>query len=102
MALEFTEYMLPKVEYGVQPDVPYGIELATQSIAIGGGSVQSAAFDAKTRLIVVTKIDADARIAIGPNPAAVAGGLGQTRYLKAGSEYAFAVDGGQKLAVINA
>jgi hypothetical protein len=71
-------------------------------VAIGGSSAQSAAFNDRTNVIVITKIDADARIAFGGNPTAVAGGTGQTRYVKAGNEYAFQVEPGQKIAVINA
>jgi hypothetical protein len=102
MPLEFSEYTYAKPRYGSQPQVPQGGEIANQSIAIGAGSLQSAAFNARTDLVVVTKVDADARIAFGTNPTAVAAGAGQTRYLKAGNEYAFAVEPGTKLAVINA
>lgn len=102
MPLEFSEYKLAKTRYGALPQVPQGGEIANQVLAIGAGSVQSAPFNAGTDLIVVSKIDADARVAIGVNPTAVVSGGGQTRYLKAGNEYAFQVEGGQKLAVINA
>lgn len=102
MSLEFSEYRIAKTRYGALPQLPQAGEVANQVLAIGGASVQSAAFNAATDLIVITKIDADARVAFGPNPTAVAGGAGQTRYLKAGNEYAFAVEPGSKLAVINA
>jgi hypothetical protein len=102
MALEFSEYVLAKTRYGAMPQLVQGQEVANQSLAIGAGSVSSNAFNARTDVVVVTKIDADARIAIGAAPTAVSAGVGQTRYLKAGSEYAFAVEPGQKLAAIQA
>jgi hypothetical protein len=102
MPLEFSEYSIAKTRYGALPQLTLGVELANQSIAIGGASVQSAAFGAATNVVVVTKIDADARIAIGAAPLAKSAGAGQTRYLKAGNEYAFQVEPGQILAVIQA
>lgn len=103
MPLEFTEYRFPKLRGGTLPQVPFGPKLATQVVAIGAGNLQSAAFQASTELVVITKVDADARIEIGANPVAVAGS-GNSRYVKTGSEYAFAVEPGQghKLGVINA
>lgn len=102
MALEFSEYRLAKSRYGALPQLPQGGEIANQSVAIGAVSAASAAFNAATDMIVITKVDADCRIAIGAVPVAVIGGVGQTRFLRAGSEYAFQVEGGQKLAVIQA
>lgn len=101
MPLEFTEYRLARGVGGAMPQIPQGQELATQSIAIGGVNALSAPFNAKTDFIVISKVDADARIAFGQNPVAVAG-AGGARYVKAGSEYAFTVDPGTKLGVINA
>jgi hypothetical protein len=102
MALEFSEHRFAKNRYGAMPQLPQGGEVANQSLAIGAASVQSAAFNANTDLIVITKVDADCRIAVGPNPVAVTTGAGQTRLLRAGSEYSFAVEPGAKLAVIQA
>lgn len=102
MPLEFSEYTYPKLRYGAMAQLPQGGEVANQSIAIGGASTQSAAFNARTDCIVITKVDVDARIAIGPNPTAVIGGAGQTRFLRSGNEYSFAVNPGDKLAVITA
>lgn len=102
MPLEFSEYVLAKRRYGTMPQLVQGQEVANQSIAIGAGSIPSAAFNARTDVVVVTKIDADARIAIGAAPVAVSNGPGQTRYLKAGNEYAFSVEPGMKIAVIQA
>lgn len=100
MSLEFTEYALAQAKDGKWPQVPPGAENATQTIAVGAASAQSNAFNGNTTLIVVSKIDADTRIAIGANPVAVTTGAGQTRFLKAGSEYAFRVNPGDKLAAI--
>lgn len=102
MALEFTEYLHARRELAAQAQMVDGRELATQSVAIGGVSTPSAAFTDKTRAIVLSKIDVDCRIAIGKNPVAVSAGVGQTRFLKAGAEYAFDVQPGDKLAVITA
>lgn len=103
MPLEFTEYKFAKPRGGQLPQVPYGIKIATQVVAIGAGNLQSNPFNDRTELVVITKIDADARIEIGLNPVAVAGS-GNSRYVKTGNEYAFAVDAGQqhKIGVINA
>lgn len=105
MPLEFSEYPLAKGRYGALAQLPQGGEIANQSLAIGGASVASAAFNARTDLIVVSKVDVDCRIAIGrpggtADPVAVTTGAGQTRFLRAGSEYAFQVQPGDKLAVI--
>lgn len=101
MPLEFTEYRFAKALQGALPQMPYGEKVATQTLAIGVGNIQSAAFNDRTQLIVVTKVDADCRIEIGANPVAVAG-AGNGRFLKTASEYAFAVTPGHKLGVINA
>lgn len=98
MPLEFSEYRAAKNRYGAMPQMPRGGENATQSIAIGAASGQSAAFNAATDMIVISKIDANCRIAVGANPVASAA----TRYLAAGGEYAFSVEPGDKLAVIAA
>jgi hypothetical protein len=106
MPLEFSEYVLAKTKYGAMPQLVQGQEIANQAVAIGATSAVSAAFNARTHAIVISKVDADARIAIGlpggSDPVAVSAGAGQTRYLKTGNEYAFAVEPGQKIAVIQA
>lgn len=106
MPLEFSEYRLAKGRYGALPQVPQGGEIANQSLAIGVGSVVSAAFNAATDLIVISKVDQDCRIKIGlpagADPVAVTTGAGQTRFLRAGSEYCLQVQPGDKLAVIQA
>lgn len=69
--------------------------IAEQTVAIGGGSVQSAAFNNGTTFIRV-HTDAICSILIGENPTAVATkcrmAAGQTEY--------FAVRAGHKIAVI--
>jgi hypothetical protein len=107
---EFSEYHLPRgSEYQQLPQMCDCYEQANQSIAIGGASVQSAAFGPKTQNIVVSQITADCRVKIGPStdnagagPIAVSAGVGQTRFLKAGNEYAFRVHPGEFIAVIQA
>lgn len=102
MPLEFTEYLYAKSIYGAQPQVPMGQEIDTQVVAIGAGSVASGPFNSRTELIVISKVDADCRIAFGADPAADAAEPGMSRYLKAGNEYAFDVEPGDRLAVIAA
>lgn len=102
MPLEFTEYRYPKALYGALPQLPMGQEIETQVVAIGAGSVQSEPFAERTELIVISKVDADCRIAIGDAPVADNAEPGVSRFIKAGSEYSFDVEAGQRLAVIAA
>lgn len=102
MPLEFTEYRYAPMRHGTAPQVPMGQEIETQSVAIGVASEQSAAFNERTELIVISKVDADCRIAIGVNPVADNAEPGMTRFLKSGNEYAFDVEPGDKIAVIQA
>lgn len=102
MPLEFTEYSYARSRYGALPQIPIGPEHETQVVAIGAGSAASEPFNERTELIVITKVDADCRIAIGAEPTADNAEPGMTRFLRAGSEYSFDVDGGHKLAVIAA
>lgn len=80
---------------GDQSQLPMMPPLAEQTVAIGGGSVQSSAFNAKTSFIRV-HTDAICSIAIGTSPTASATTMrfaaGQTEYL--------AVGPAQKIAVI--
>lgn len=70
---------------------------AVQEVAIGGSSVQSSAFAADTRFIIVTSTE-NCLIAIGENPtAAAAGGIP----LPAWTQRPFLVKPGDKLAVRN-
>lgn len=72
-----------------------GSPVASQTVAIGAGSVQSAAFNAATNFIRV-HTDVICSIAIGANPTASAV---LTRLAANQTEY-FGVAAGQKLAVI--
>jgi hypothetical protein len=74
------------------------VPLAEQKIAIGAGSVQSSAFNAKTRLIRL-HADAICSVAFGVNPAASA----TNERMTAGQTEYFTVDGSapvQKVATI--
>lgn len=108
MPLEFTEYPYPKAVYGALPDFEFGPQNATQQIEIGAASAASAAFGPNTRMIFVSAVSADCRIAIGPDPAAnnVAPGDPEdpslSRLLNQDGEYRFAVEPGWSLAVIQA
>jgi len=73
-------------------DTPF---LATQNPAIGGTSVQSNAFNAKTRFIEV-HTDAICSIAIGADPTAVA----TAGRMAAGETRIYGVNPGHKIAVI--
>lgn len=66
-----------------------------QEVAIGAGSVQSVAVGANTRAVRLVATSA-ARVAIGPNPVAVA----TSTYLAAGCPEYFMVSGADKIAVI--
>jgi orotate phosphoribosyltransferase len=69
--------------------------LAEQTVAIGGTTAQSAAFNAGTNMIRV-HTDAICSIAIGADPTATA----NTRRMAAGSTEYFGVTPGHKVAVI--
>jgi len=69
--------------------------LAYQTVAIGGGSLQSSAFNDSTRFIRV-HTDAICSIKIGTNPTAV---TTETRLAANQTEF-FGVRGGMKIAVI--
>lgn len=96
MAVVFiAEFTQPSVYNGNLQPVAYMPPLAEQTVAIGGASVQSSAFNAKTRMIRV-HTDAICSIAIGTNPTATAVkarmAAGQTEY--------FEVTPADKIAVI--
>lgn len=102
MALEFSEYKMARSVANGTPQMVQSGEIANQSVAIGVASAASAAFAGGTEIIVISKVDGDCRIAFGAAPVAVTTGAGQSRFLRAGSEYAFQVQPGEKLAVIQA
>lgn len=70
-------------------------QVAQQQVAIGGGSLQSSAFDLNTRFIRV-HADAICRVAIGSNPTAA----GTSMRMAAGQTEYFGVLPGHKIAVI--
>jgi hypothetical protein len=72
--------------------------ITVQSIAIGAGSVQSAAFD-KATTIVRIHTDATAWLAFGSNPTAAVGNASTIRMAANQTEF-FGVAPGHKLAVI--
>lgn len=75
-----------------QPRTP---PVAEQTVAIGGASAQSAAFNAATQVVRV-HADAICSIAFGANPTATA----STMRMAAGQTEYFAVNPGDKIAVI--
>jgi hypothetical protein len=89
------EFTNPSVYNGNLQGVAYMPPVAEQTVAIGGSSVQSSAFNAKTRLVRV-HTDAICSVAFGSNPTATAAkarlAAGQTEY--------FEVSPGDKVAVI--
>lgn len=89
-------------EYQVMPIdgrgiVPAGAEpaVATQTVAIGGSSTQSSAFNALTRFVRI-HTDAICSIAFGANPTATT----STARMAANQTEFFGVVPGQKVAVI--
>jgi hypothetical protein len=96
MPVDITEYA-ELARDAMNLTIPAGQEPATaeQQVAIGGGSVQSAAFASTTRFVRL-HADAACRIAFGVNPTAA----GTSRRLAAGQTEYFGVIGGQKVAVI--
>lgn len=70
-------------------------EITTQTVAITAGSVQSAAFNAGTRMVRV-HVDAVCSILVGSNPTALA----TSKRLAANQTEYFFVSPGHKLAVI--
>lgn len=93
--LYVTEYAEFPIVQGAQMQAPKNPMLAKQTVAIGAGSVASAAFNAKTRAIRV-HTDAICSFVIDATPTATATdarmAAGQTEYHR--------VEGGHKIAVI--
>lgn len=92
-----TEYsVLPRDEKGISIPIPQEPCLVEQTpVAIGGSSVQSAAFDAATRFVCI-RTDAICSIKFGSNPTATA----NTQRLRADATEFFGVAPGHKVAVI--
>lgn len=92
-----TEYLRQPLD-GISRVLPAGQEPAVtvQKIAIGAGSVQSAAFNEKTTFVAIN-VDATCSVAFGENPTATTSGA---RIPTDGTMY-FGVFPGHKVAVIS-
>jgi hypothetical protein len=96
MAVVFiSEHEFPRYNLGQPLPVVAMPPVAEQTVAIGGSSVQSSAFNAKTKMIAV-HTDAICSIAIGNNPTATA----VKRRMAANTTEYFEVTPGHKIAVI--
>lgn len=95
--LYITEYsVLPRDEKGISVPVPAEPALVEQTpVVIGGGSLQSAAFNASTKFIRL-HTDAICSIAFGTNPTATA----NSQRLRADATEFYGVQPGHKVAVI--
>ena len=97
MAFVYVTEYLRQAQDGISRLLPAGMEpsLVVQKIAITAGSVQSAAFNARTTFVSV-HTDAICSVAFGPNPTASAA---SSRLPLDGTQY-FGVVPGDKIAVI--
>lgn len=91
-----TEYLRQPLD-GISRVLPAGQEpsVVVQKIAIGAGSVQSAAFNEKTTFVAIN-VDAPCSVAFGANPTATAASM---RIPQDGTMY-YGVFPGDKVAVI--
>ena len=94
--LYVTEYPHAASDQGKALPVGFGAPIANQTIAIGGGSLQSNAFSANTNLIRVN-CDSICSILIGSNPTATT----STARMAANQTEYFGVAPGSKIAVIS-
>lgn len=90
-----TEHTRPTIYQGGLLPVAYMPPLATQTVAIGGASAQSAAFNSKTVMVAV-HTDAICSIEFGSNPTATA----NSKRMAAGTTEYFEVTPSHKIAVI--
>lgn len=90
-----TEHVRPTMYAGNLLPVASMPPVATQVVAIGGSSAQSAAFNAKTKMVCL-HADAICSVEFGDSPTATA----NSRRLAANSTEYFEVFPGQKVAVI--
>lgn len=90
-----TEHERPTLSFGNLMPVAKMPPLASQTVAIGGGSTQSSAFGSTTFMIGV-HTDAICSVAFGTNPTATS----STRRLAANTTEYFEVVPGHKIAVI--
>ena len=97
MAFVYVTEYLRQAQDGISRLLPAGMEpaLVVQKIAITAGSVQSAAFNARTTFVSV-HTDAICSVAFGSNPTATAN---SSRLPLDGTQY-FGVVAGDKIAVI--
>lgn len=97
MAFAYISEYIVLARDGVGTAIPAGMEpaIAVQKIAIGVGSIQSAAFNAQTKFICVNA-DAPCSFKIGANPTATASDM---RIPLDGTQY-FGVNAGDKIAII--
>ena len=97
MAFAYITEYLRQPKDGIDRVLPAGNEpgLAVQKIAIGAGSVQSAAFNAKTTFIAVN-VDATCSYSVGADPTATAAAM----RLPANGTIYLGVTPGDKIAVI--
>jgi len=94
----FREYADLGVTYGKYIQAGMEPANADQSVTTSGTSAQSAAFNAQTRMIMVSTPAAQAvSLLFGDNPTAVIGGL----RLPAANVFFFGVKPGQKVAFID-
>lgn len=93
--LYVTEYAASPIVQGQTIQAPKDPPLAEQTVAIGAGSVQSNAFNAKARMIRI-HCDVVCSVALGSNPTATAT---KARMAANQTEY-HAVNGGDRIAVI--
>lgn len=93
--LYITEYVTASVDQGRAMPIAFGPPITSQTVAIGGASVSSAAFNANTRLIRV-HTDAICSIAIAVSPTATT----STARMAANQTEYFGVDNSLKIAVI--
>ncbi len=90
-----TEHTKPSVFQGGLLPVAKMAPLTTQTVAIGGASTQSSAFNAKTFMVAV-HTDAICSIEFGSNPTATS----NSRRMAANTTEYFEVTPGDKVAVI--
>lgn len=97
MAFAYITEYFQQPRDGMSLGIPAGREpsITVQKIAIGAGSIQSAAFDARTTFIAIN-VDATCSVAFGANPTAT---TANTRIPQDGTQF-FGVSAGLKVAVI--
>lgn len=90
-----TEHEFPRYHLGNPLPVLKSPGLASQTVAIGGSSTQSSAFNSATKIVCI-HTDAICSVEFGSNPTATA----NSRRLAANTTEFFEVEAGHKVAVI--